>query len=235
MNATHPVIVLICANTEWKAVMGLLRPEECGSTPFGGIFAAQSGRHNLLYAHSGWGKTATAAACQHLIDTRHPRLMINIGTCGGLAGHAQVGQILLAEETAMYDIVESMSDYTTALERYRTRAELGWLPGSLPPGVCKARIVSADQDIQTQNFDLIADTFHAPAADWESAAFAWTAAKNQTPWLVLRGVSDLISKETAETFQNVRLWRERTGRIMADLLNLLPWFLDCFPSETETA
>ncbi len=212
-----------------------MRPEETGATPFGGIFSAQSGQHNLLFAHSGWGKTATAAACQHLIDSYHPRLIINLGTCGGLEGHAQVSEVLLAEETAMYDVVESMSDYTAALERYRTRADLSWLTTPLPQGVRKARIVSADQDIQTQNYDLIADIFQAPAADWESAAFAWTAAKNKTPWLVLRGVSDLVSKEKSEAYHNVQLWRERTGRIMADLLGLLPWFLDRFSNEKETA
>ncbi len=166
--------------------MNLLRPEETGATPFGEIFSAQSGQHNLLFAHSGWGKTATAAACQHLIDSYHPRLIINLGTCGGLEGHAQVGEVLLAAETAMYDVVESMSDYAAALERYRTRADLSWLPDAFPQGVRKARIVSAAQDIQIHNFDLIAGFFQAPGADWESAAFAWTAAKNKTRWLILR-------------------------------------------------
>ena len=235
MNTPHPIIVLICANTEWSSVLNLLRPEETGATPFGEIFSAQSGQHNLLFAHSGWGKTATAAACQHLIDSYHPRLIINLGTCGGLEGHAQVGEVLLAEETAMYDVVESMSDYAAALERYRTRADLSWLPDAFPQGVRKARIVSADQDIQIHNFDLIAGFFQAPGADWESAAFAWTAAKNKTRWLILRGVSDLVSKEKSEAYHNVQLWRERTGQIMADLLTLLPWFLDRFPNETETA
>ena len=235
MNTPHPIIVLISANTEWRSVLNLLRPEETGATPFGGIFSAQSGQHNLLFAHSGWGKTATAAACQHLIDSYHPRLIINLGTCGGLEGHAQVGEVLLAEETAMYDVVESMSGYAAALERYRTRADLSWLPDAFPQGVRKARIVSADQDIQTQNYDLIADIFQAPAADWESAAFAWTAAKNKTRWLILRGVSDLVSKEKSEAYHNVQLWRERTGQIMADLLTLLPWFLDRFSNEKETA
>lgn len=234
MRTPYPFIVLICANSEWSSVLALLHPPETGTSPFGGIFSALMGQQNVLLAHSGWGKTATAAACQHLIDSYHPRLIINLGTCGGLEGHTQVGDILLAEETAMYDVVESMSDYTAALEYYRTRADLGWLPVSLPQGVRKARIVSADQDIQTQNYDLIA-VFQAPGADWESASFAWTAAKNKTPWLVLRGVSDLVSKENSEAFHNVELWRERTGQIMADLLSLLPWFLDRFPSETETA
>ena len=209
--------------------MDLMRPEAVKATPFGGIFPTQLGQHSLFFAHSGWGKTATAAVCQHLIDCYHPRLMINLGTCGGLEGYAQIGETLLAEETAMYDIVESMSDYAAALERYRVRADLSWLPAALPSGVRKARIVSADQDIQTQNFELIADYFQAPAADWESAAFAWTAAKNHTPWLILRGVSDLVSKDKAEAYQNVELWRQRTAEIMAKLAGLLPWFLDHFP------
>lgn len=230
MSTKFPFIVLICASSEWRSVLALLHPEELGTTPFGETFTARIGEQDVLLAHSGWGKTATAAACQHLIDLHHPRLMINLGTCGGLAGYAEVGEVLLVEETAMYDIVESMSDYAAALERYRTRADLNWLPALLPQSVRKTRIVSADQDIQTQNFDLIAEYFQAPGADWESAAFAWTAAKNNTPWLILRGVSDLVSKEDSETYHNVELWRERTAHIMTKLLGLLPWFLDCFPN-----
>jgi len=210
MKPTYRFIILVSANSEWKSVLDCLHPERIGSTPFGSAFPAQAGRHQMLFAHGGWGKTASAAACQHLIDLYHPQLIVNLGTCGGLEGYANVGEILLVEETAMYDIVEGMSDYAAAIEHYRTLA---------------------DQDIQTQNVDLIANVFQAPAADWESAAIAWTAAKNKTPWLVLRGVSDLVSKEKAEAYHNVELWRERTNQIMADLLAVLPWFLDCFSAQ----
>jgi len=231
MKPTYRFIILVSANSEWKSVLDCLHPERIGSTPFGSAFPAQAGRHQMLFAHGGWGKTASAAACQHLIDLYHPQLIVNLGTCGGLEGYANVGEILLVEETAMYDIVEGMSDYAAAIEHYRTLADLSWLPAALPRGIRKARLVSADQDIQTQNVDLIANVFQAPAADWESAAIAWTAAKNTPPWLVRRGVSDLVRKEKAEAYHNVELWRERTNQIMADLLAVLPWFLDCFSAQ----
>jgi len=230
MNSNYPFVVLVSANSEWKPVLECLLPQDVGVTPFGQKFSANIGGHPVLFAHGGWGKTASTASCQYLIDRYHPQLILNLGTCGGLVGHAEVGEILLAEETALYDIVEGMSDYSAAIEHYRTQSDLSWLPAALPPGVRKARIVSADQDIQTQNFDLLVDNFQAPAADWESASFAWTAAKNKTPWLVLRGVSDLVGKDKAEAYQNVELWRERAAEIMAKLLKLLPWFLDRFPA-----
>jgi Nucleoside phosphorylase len=181
MKTPPPFIVLISAEFEWNAVVDLVRPTETRSTPFGAAFFSQLGKHSLLMAHSGWGKTATAAACQHLIDLHQPQLILNLGTCGGLEGRAEVDEILLPEETAMYDIVEGMSAYSEALAYYRIRADLNWLPAKLPPGVRRTRIVSADQDIQPRNVDLIANYFHAPAADWESAAFAWTAAKIRRP------------------------------------------------------
>ena len=199
MKTPPPIIVLISADFEWNAVVDLIRPAETRSTPFGAAFFSQLGKHTLLMAHSGWGKTATAAACQHLIDLHQPQLILNLGTCG-LKGARSAD--LLPEETAMYDIVEGMSAYSEALAYYHTRADLGWLPAKLPPGVRRTRIVSADQDIQPCNVVLIANYFHAPAADWESAAFAWTAAKNKTPWLIW-GVSDWSVE--SEAYQNVVL------------------------------
>ena len=234
MKIPPPFIVLISADFEWNAVVDLIRPAETRSTPFGAAFFSQLGKHTLLMAHSGWGKTATAAACQHLIDLHQPQLILNLGTCGGLEGRAEVGEVLLPEETAMYDIVEGMSAYSEALAYYHTRADLGWLPAKLPPGMRRTRIVSADQDIQPCNVVLIANYFHAPAADWESAAFAWTAAKNKTPWLILRGVSDLVSSERSEAYQNAALWQQRAAQIMARLLALLPWFLDRFPAVPDS-
>jgi len=95
----------------------------------------------------------------------------------------------------------------------------------------RARLVSADQDIQPQNYERIAEEFGAIAADWESAAFAWVAERNGMPWLALRGVSDLVSRTEAESAGNLALWQARTEQIMQRLLSQLPWYLAHFAEQ----
>ena len=157
--------------------------------------------------------------------------MINLGTCGGLEGLAELGEILCVSETAFYDIFEGMADYAQAIEFYSSKADLSWLPEELPEHTRRARLVSADQDIQPEAYERLTREFGAVAADWESAAFAWVAKRNGIPWLILRGVSDLVSPTKAETAGNLSLWQARTDQIMEDLLNQLPWYLVRFAEQ----
>jgi len=105
---------------------------------------------------------------------------------------SEVGEILIVAETLVYDIFERMADQVAVLEHYTTRNDLSWLTRPLPERTRQARVISADQDIDFRSFDLLVNEYRAAAADWETAAFAWTAARNHTPWLGLRGGLDDI-------------------------------------------
>ena len=155
-------------------------------------------------------------------------MIINIGTCGGFSDFCKVGETLLVTETLIYDIVERMDDPSAALAHYTTRNETDWITRPLPEGTRKARIVSADQDIDFRAFDLLTKTHQADAADWETGAFAWVAARNQTKWLALRGVSDLVSPQGSETDNGVDLWRSRLDQLMRKILADLPFYISEF-------
>ena len=71
MNSNYPFVVLVSANSEWKPVLECLLPQDVGVTPFGQKFSANLGGHPVLFAHGGWGKTASTASCQYLIDRYH--------------------------------------------------------------------------------------------------------------------------------------------------------------------
>ena len=61
------------------------------------------------------GKISAAASTEYAIDDLNPRLGHNIGTCGGFKGQICTGEILLVEETVVYDILEQMGDPQEAL------------------------------------------------------------------------------------------------------------------------
>jgi len=224
-------VVLISADGEWQAVLHHTLPSIQHPTPYGNWFSQNIVHFSVIFMHAGWGKVSTAGACQFAIDAFQPQLMVNLGTCGGLEGLAELGEILCVSETAFYDIFEGMADYAQAIEFYSSKADLSWLPEELPEHTHRARLVSADQDIQPRAYERLTQEFGAVAADWESAAFAWVARRNGIPWLILRGVSDLVSPTKAETAGNLSLWQARTDQIMDDLLNQLPWYLIRFAEQ----
>ena len=224
-------VILISADGEWQALLRNTLPSTLHPTPYGDYFVQVIADFPVVFMRAGWGKVSTAGASQFAIGAFHPQLLINLGTCGGLEGLAEIGEILCVSETAFYDIFEGMADYAQAIEFYDSKADLSWLPEELPEHTRRARLVSADQDIQPRAYERLTQEFGAVAADWESAAFAWVAERNDIPWLILRGVSDLVSPIKAETEGNLSLWQARTDQIMEDLLNQLPWYLIRFAEQ----
>jgi len=222
------VVVIISAGAEWRSINPILLGNHKIKTPYPHCVSTNIGKTPVLFLHSGWGKVASAGATQYAIDWWTPKLLINLGTCGGLAGRVDLGEIILASETVIYDIIEGMSDYHKAIEKYSCKAHLGWLGDELPVPMKKARLLSADRDIRPQDVQMMIDDFDGIAGDWESGALAWVAEKNEVDWLILRGVTDLISPVKGEALSNKSLWEERTSPIMQRLLDMLPWLIDRF-------
>lgn len=224
------VPILVSANGEWDAVVSILQPSVLQQSHLGAYFTIDLAGQPCLFFHSGWGKIATAASTQFVIDQYHPELIINIGTCGGFSGFSQVGETLLVTETVIYDIFERMTDPIAALNHYSTRNDTSWIKRPLPAGTRRARIASADQDIDFKAFDLLTKTLQADGADWETGAFAWVAARNHVPWLGLRGVSDLVTPRSSETDNDVDLWHSRLDQLMRNILADLPFYFSEFKS-----
>src|SRR5687767_5033644 len=98
-----PVVVLISAGAEWRVVREHFPEAQSATTPYGEWCAIElpvAGRSEpVAFAHGGWGKIAAAASTQYAVDRWRPRLLINLGTCGGFAGHVARGEVVLAERT----------------------------------------------------------------------------------------------------------------------------------------
>jgi adenosylhomocysteine nucleosidase len=227
------VPILVSANGEWEAVKAILQPSTLQQSSQGEFFEFELDGQPCLFFHSGWGKIATAASTQYVIDHYHPELIVNIGTCGGFSGSCKVGEILLVTETLVYDIVERMDDPIAALKHYSSVNDTSWITRPLPGGTRRALIASADQDIDFRAYDHLTKTHKAAAADWETGAFAWVAARNYIPWLAIRGVSDLVTPHGSETDNGVDLWRSRLNDLMGKILTDLPFYFSEFNNYTS--
>jgi adenosylhomocysteine nucleosidase len=100
-----------------------------------------------LFFQGGWGKIAAAAWTQYVIDRWRPKLLVNLGTCGGFEGRIERGEILLVEKTIVYDITEQMGDAQQAIDHYSTEIDLTWLGEPYPLAVQRSLLVSGDRDL----------------------------------------------------------------------------------------
>ena len=223
-------VVLVSADTEWRALKELHPALEVQNTPHGefavlelGNFHPETGPgYGFQFFHGGWGKISAAASTQYVIDHYKPELLINLGTCGGFEGLIERGTIVMAEKTIVYDIIEQMTDPDEAISHYSTKLDLSFLPLVLPSPVLRGSLLSADRDIVAGDIPSLIKKYKAVAADWESGAIAWVAQKNNVRCLILRGVTDLVNPDTGEAYGNFDLFNQRTKEVMRKLIEQLP-------------
>ena len=230
----QPVIVIISANAEWRAVKEILAPAKIHSTRLGEYFDQPLGVETsgtvARFFHGGWGKISAAATAQAAIDRWQPDLLVNLGTCGGFEGRILRGTIILVSRTIVYDILEQMSDPDEAVAQYSTELDLAWLPDPLPHPAVRGLLVSADRDILKDDIPGLVKKYAAVAADWESGAIAWVAQKNGLRCLILRGVTDLVGATGGEAYGNIQIFHENTKAVMKTLIGQLPdWLKDVRP------
>jgi adenosylhomocysteine nucleosidase len=226
-----PIVVLISANAEWRAVRQLFPQADYQRSPFGEFFDASALLHlapqeapapRCLFFHGGWGKIAAAASTQYVIDRWQPRLLVNLGTCGGFEGQIERGAIVLAEKTVVYDIIEQMGDFDEHIAHYTTQIDLSWLQAPFPIEVQRGVLVSADRDLLVEEIPMLKSRYGAAAGDWESGAIAWVAARSGLRLLILRGVTDLVGASGGEAYGNLQLFEKASQMIMKQLVEALP-------------
>ena len=217
-------IVLISAIAEWNAVKPLFPDANIRRFPFGECFETVIQEEHVPFFHGGWGKIASAGSMQYVIDNYSPDLIFNLGTCGGFEGAVNQGDIILVDKTYVYDIVELMGDLDIA-SHYASSLDLGWLAEPYPHPVRRGMIASADSDLPPGKIPFLKEQ-GAIAADWESAALAWVAQQNHARLLILRGVSDMVSEDGGEAYNNIEIFNERAKGIMRGLIEQLPDWLN---------
>lgn len=216
-------IVLISAIAEWEGVKPLFPGSQIEQSPFGESMNVTLGSLDLKLLHSGWGKIASAAVMQYVLDHDSPDLVVNLGTCGGFEGVVHQGDVILVEKTFVYDIVELMGDLDISTY-YAASLDLSWLAEPYPYPVRRGTIASADSDLPPAKIPFLISQ-GAIAADWESAALAWVAQKNHARLLILRGVSDMVSEEGGEAYDNIEIFNQRAKEVMRQLFDQLPGWL----------
>jgi len=226
-------VVIVSADAEWKVIKKLFPAAHYQSRGFGESFDYDA--HTVML-HGGWGKISAAASVQYAIDHWNPRNIVNIGTCGGIAGRIERYAIVAVTKTIVYDIVEQMGDADEAIRFYSTDIDLSWAGPSLPGSPIPTVLLSADRDLVVGDIPALVAKYDVRAVDWESGAIAWTAHHSGKRVLILRGVSDLVSVQNGgEAYGNTGAFEDGTERVMKILVDALPAWLGRLKAAPATA
>jgi adenosylhomocysteine nucleosidase len=231
MDNDSDYIVLISANAEWQVTRSYFNNNKPHKSPYGEwleyiSLAEIKLRKPVVFFHGGWGKVASAGSTQYVISRWHPKLLLNLGTCGGFKGMVNRGEIILVERTIIYDIYEQMGDPEEHIRHYTTDLDNSWISEPLPIQVRRTVLASGDRDLFYKDLPELFSQYGAIAGDWESGAIAWVAARNQTRCLILRGVTDLVGEQGGEAYVGgIDFFYKNTTTVMKTLLGSLPGWL----------
>lgn len=147
---------------------------------------------------------ATALVAHGVIGGIAPSVIVSAGTCGGIPGHVQVGDIVApccsldwsADSTSVgyeYGQVPGHAEFHESDERL---VEL-----AVAAGAKKGYLASANAFAVAESVDLIRERFpKVIATDMESAAVSQVAASAGIPFLSVRCVSDMCQGDGGVEF-----------------------------------
>jgi len=219
-------VILISANAEWQAVVKHV-PLTVEHSPYGEFAVHRFAGEPVVILHGGYGKTSAAGSTQYAIDRWHPKVLVNLGTAGGFAPDAKVGDIVLVTKTTIYDIYEAMGDAAETIADYASTVDTSRWPARLSSRVIPGPIVSGDRDLIPGEVAKLHATYHANVGDWESGSIAFVARRNAVPLIILRAVTDVLDADhPSPTTGDLAAWQKQTLTAMATLLDL---FSDALP------
>lgn len=156
-----------------------------------------------VVVRSGIGKVNAAVCTQILIDDYQVDLVINTGVAGSLEAEINIGDMVISKDALQHDVDATGFGYEHGViprmetSVFKTEERLT----ALAVGVCEevnpdirvfsGRIVSGDQFISgREKKEWLTEKFHGLCTEMEGGAIAQAAHLNNTPFLIIRAISD---------------------------------------------
>lgn len=169
---------------------------------------------DVVILQCGIGKVAAAVGTTLLIDQFNPDVIINTGSAGGLTTDLNVGDVIISTEVRYHDVDVTLFGY-----------EYGQLP-KMPPGfkpdenlinsakkaaakihdisITDGLIITGDSFIHSEEMvdEIKSKLPPMKATEMEAAAIAQVCFMANTPFLVIRSISDVPGKESKQSFED---------------------------------
>lgn len=185
----------------------------------------------IVLLKSGIGKVNAAMATTLLIENFQADLVINTGTAGGFSSDLKVGDIVIASEVVHHDVDVTAFDY-----------QLGQVP-QLPATFKSDETLIASTKHVLQQLDIhsliglvaTGDSFMSDvnlikttvnnfplmlAAEMEGAAIAQVCYQYETPFIIIRSISDIAGEDSPISFNKfIHIASENSSEIIMALIN----------------
>ena len=164
------------------------------------------GEKTVAVARCGIGKVFAALCAQTLILKYSPSLVINSGVGGGLAPDLKTGDIIVASDLCQHDMDTSAigdeKGLVSGINRVYFEADKRAVKillseaEALGLNARAGRVATGDKFIASkEEKDVIVGCFCADACEMEGCAIAQVAFVNNTPFAVVRAISDSADGE----------------------------------------
>jgi adenosylhomocysteine nucleosidase len=188
------VIVHVAARIEWQALLILLPGlPPVRACPVGEFTTYMPDGDSLEFVllRGGVGKIHAAAASQYAILRWKPDLYGLIGTAGAVDPDLAELDLVLVTRALVHDMQVGLAPVAATLAReHTTDLTDHWEHCTFPYPLRRGIAATGDADVTAHNIAALRSRYQATVADWETAAIAKVCAANNTPALLIRGVSD---------------------------------------------
>lgn len=175
---------------------------------------------------SGIGKVNAAMSTTILHERFHPDKIINTGSAGGFAKNLEVGDVVISTEVLHHDVDATAFDYVYGQvpgmpAAYEASKDLIQLANEviLDSGVQAETGIIATGDSFMQREDqtaVVRERFpEMLALEMEAAAIAQVCYQYQTPFVIIRALSDIAGKESSVSFD---VFLEKAAKNAADVI-----------------
>ncbi len=161
------------------------------------------GNTEVVVVRSGIGKVNAGICVQILIDLFGVTHVINTGIAGSLNADINIGDIVLSTDACYHDVDVTVFGYKKgeipqigaaefkADDELRAKAKASIKKAAPDIGVFEGRVCSGDQFISSAEVkDAIIKEHGGLCTEMEGAAIAQASYLNNTPFLIIRAISD---------------------------------------------
>ena len=157
---------------------------------------------DVVLCKSGVGKSAAAMSCSILCMQEDVKVIINVGTAGGLKEDEQVLDIVISDKVCQADFDTSPLDGPEGIGLvYNSDDSLRklFVDASIQSGVRYHVGMVASQDLfmsRKEDYDKLLSRFpESICSEMEAGAVAQVATSFKIPFVVVRSLSDVVSQE----------------------------------------
>ncbi|OQY38134.1 MAG: 5'-methylthioadenosine/S-adenosylhomocysteine nucleosidase [Spirochaetaceae bacterium 4572_7] len=186
---------------------------------------------DVVLLKCGIGKVAAAVGTTILIDQFSPDVVINTGSAGGLSTDLNVGDIIISNSVMYHDVDVTIFGYAYG---QLPKMPVAFTPDSkLISSAKKAAnrvknihirdglIITGDSFIHTDTAvkNIKSKLPKMEATEMEAASIAQVCYMFKIPFLVIRSISDVPSKESKQSFEEfLVVAAKNSGRLVEEIL-----------------